>query len=356
MALNNKDRKAILACLRRVYSAQDLAAFRAIAIDAIAQLVDSEATSYNEVNAAKNSFHSHLEPGELQFPGCEEIFLEHIDEHPLVNHNQKYLDGQARKISDFISQRQYRQLGIYCDLYRALGAEYQMSVCLPAPPGRIVGLAVNRRSKDFSERERMLLNTVRPHLAQAYENASIAAELKRALELGDLGMILASAQGQVLTMTPKAEQWLGEFFAPATACHLPEELQARVARALAALRDTSKIPEPTTAWEITRTGQTLIVRLAIDEFQDRCLLVLEKKQSQFSPAALESLGLGRREAEVLFWVAQGKTNQEIAAILGLSYGTVKKHLDRVYDKLGVENRVAAIMHGLRALGIIADKP
>lgn len=58
-------------------------------------------------------------------------------------------------------------------------------------------------------------------------------------------------------------------------------------------------------------------------------------------ADLQALGLTPREAEVLFWVAMGKTNEDVAAILGASLSTVKKHLLRVYDKLGVENRTAA---------------
>ncbi|HAF15740.1 MAG TPA: hypothetical protein DCK99_19015 [Blastocatellia bacterium] len=49
-----------------------------------------------------------------------------------------------------------------------------------------------------------------------------------------------------------------------------------------------------------------------------------------------------REREVLFWVGRGKSNAEIAAILGIKAATVGKHLERIYPKLGVENRTAAI--------------
>ena len=62
-------------------------------------------------------------------------------------------------------------------------------------------------------------------------------------------------------------------------------------------------------------------------------------------AALEALslafGLTPREAEVLYWVARGKTNRDIGDILGSSPATVKKHLEHVYEKLGVETRTAA---------------
>ena len=54
-----------------------------------------------------------------------------------------------------------------------------------------------------------------------------------------------------------------------------------------------------------------------------------------------SLKLTAREAEVLYWVVKGKTNRDIGEILGSSPATVKKHLERVYVKLGVETRTAA---------------
>ena len=62
-------------------------------------------------------------------------------------------------------------------------------------------------------------------------------------------------------------------------------------------------------------------------------------------AVLQALGLSfkltAREAEVLYWVVKGKVNRDIGEILGSSPATVKKHLERVYAKLGVETRTAA---------------
>jgi DNA-binding CsgD family transcriptional regulator len=61
---------------------------------------------------------------------------------------------------------------------------------------------------------------------------------------------------------------------------------------------------------------------------------------------LEGLGLTPREAEVLAWVAQGKSNGVIGTILGISPRTVQKHLERTFNKLGVESRTAAAAHAL----------
>ncbi len=73
----------------------------------------------------------------------------------------------------------------------------------------------------------------------------------------------------------------------------------------------------------------------------------ERPAVVFDAARLARLGLTRREREVMQWVAAGKTDKDVAALLGLSPRTVHKHLQRIYTKLGVETRTAAVM---RALG------
>ena len=73
------------------------------------------------------------------------------------------------------------------------------------------------------------------------------------------------------------------------------------------------------------------------------VLLLDEAAAERGFAPLITLGLTEREAEVLYWVAQGKTSPEIALILGMALKTVKKHLQRVFEKLGVETRTAAAL-------------
>ena len=69
---------------------------------------------------------------------------------------------------------------------------------------------------------------------------------------------------------------------------------------------------------------------------------IAKDTSAGLPAEFSTeLGLTTREGEVLSWLSKGKTNRDIAQILGLSPRTVDKHLEQIYAKLGVENRTAA---------------
>jgi DNA-binding NarL/FixJ family response regulator len=77
---------------------------------------------------------------------------------------------------------------------------------------------------------------------------------------------------------------------------------------------------------------------------------ISRKAPDFSSAApLRALGLSPKEAEVLLWVTQGKTNAETALILGITEATVKKHLEHIFEKLGVEKRGAASLIALEAL-------
>ncbi len=94
----------------------------------------------------------------------------------------------------------------------------------------------------------------------------------------------------------------------------------------------------------------LVKPVEIDELLSAIQARLERRQQlapeakprvEPTPAMLLSLGLTEREAEVLFWTAQGKTNPELCVLLDLQLTTVKKHLASIYQKLSVENRTAA---------------
>jgi len=102
-----------------------------------------------------------------------------------------------------------------------------------------------------------------------------------------------------------------------------------------------------------RAGMNLgAIRSRLDrhhEKQQAALANVELKPDFDSAVPLESLGLTPREAEVLLWIAQGKSNSEIATILGCAENTVKVHIARIFEKLGIENRNAAAMRAVELL-------
>ena len=76
---------------------------------------------------------------------------------------------------------------------------------------------------------------------------------------------------------------------------------------------------------------------------------------QRSLKALASLKLTPREAEVLFWISEGKSNQDIGVILGASTGTICKHVEHILSKLNVENRTAAAVIALETSFSLAQR-
>src|SRR6266508_5976502 len=85
------------------------------------------------------------------------------------------------------------------------------------------------------------------------------------------------------------------------------------------------------------------------EKEQAAMAKVELKPNFDSAKPLESLGLTPREAEVLLWIAQGKSNSDIGTILGCAENTVKVHTARIFEKLGFENRNAATVQALEVL-------
>jgi len=106
-------------------------------------------------------------------------------------------------------------------------------------------------------------------------------------------------------------------------------------------RGMDAIGSPCAPLIIAGPSARLIVRLILRPQSQDLMLLLTEEATIDRPQALERLGLTPREAEVLIWIVRGKTNPETAVILSIRRRTVDKHLEHIFDKLGVETRTAA---------------
>ena len=123
------------------------------------------------------------------------------------------------------------------------------------------------------------------------------------------------------------------------------------------------LPDPLVAWSANGSAKgswsrglaetRLEVRMFSEPRPGACFMLLleERAVAGGSPASLLSLGLTNREAEVLFWIAHGKTSPEIAIILEAAPNTVKKHVQNILLKLGVETRLAAALRATEILNL-----
>jgi DNA-binding CsgD family transcriptional regulator len=153
-----------------------------------------------------------------------------------------------------------------------------------------------------------------------------------------VGLIVLGEHHDIRLATTRGRAWLAEYFDGRVTPVLPAALDGWVRRHDTSRRDW-EVPAARGPFLVDRGDRRLVVRL-IGEHPRR-LLVLSEERSGADRQALEALGLTRREAEVLAWVAEGKRDAEIATILGISSRTVSHHLEHVYRKLGVETRTSA---------------
>ena len=329
-------------------------------LQAIARLVPLDRVSYNEVDRATGQIILAHSMGEPPAPNLVSSLNTHIREHPGFSQPDAASDWPApTKISDFLSQRQFRQLGLYHDHFRLHGIHYQQGIAFAAGAARKISFGLNRASRDFPEESRTLLTLLRPHLARAYERSRAHTELMTALRLRDqalqaVAVIVLTAQGAVEYRTPLARAMLARFFPTPTGEGVEgARLPAPLARWVARQGGTLISRNPLRAELVLRQGtRKLLVRLEVgDGYQ---LLRLADHPSSPSAAGLRGLGLTGREAEVLLWLAQGKRDGEIALICGLHAMTVSTHVRNLLAKLGCETRTAAAALAWEHLGEVID--
>ncbi|NES97810.1 MAG: hypothetical protein F6K32_21885, partial [Desertifilum sp. SIO1I2] len=182
-----------------------------------------------------------------QFIGKRQHFLA----HPVIHHYAETRDGQALAISDFLSESEFhRQEILYSGFFRSVGLEDQMMMTIELPAKLKTGLnvdqfhqgksdlslTISRARRGFAERERLLLNLIRPHLKQAYENIVTFNQLNQLLSehqeaIEQTALILLSANGKVKWLTQPAGEILHRYFPLSKArISLPEPLQGWIER------------------------------------------------------------------------------------------------------------------------------
>jgi DNA-binding NarL/FixJ family response regulator len=192
-----------------------------------------------------------------------------------------------------------------------------------------------------------LLARIRVHLA----NARLAHSARAALDASGRYLLATNASGGILWCTPQTAKLLGlafvDFHGPGYLLPptVQEWLRMHTRPDVRSMADTIALISESSPlrFQLSYVGQVapdeILLRLVETEAENDNL-VLKRK-----------LAVTQREAEVLMWIARGKSNRDIAEILNLSPRTVNKHLEQIYAKLGVENRASAAALAVRMLGV-----
>ena len=193
----------------------------------------------------------------------EAFFAVSAEHHPHTAYYQKTGDGSARRLSELVGMRALRRTQFFNEISRKNHLSRQLTIFMPMPGAHTLTLAACRETFDFSERDRDVLELIRPHIANAWT---------RALKAGRQSMRYRELAG----------------------------------------------------------ASTL-------------------DDSESCRRRLRRLGLTPRETDVIVWVSQGKSNEEIGIILGLTRGTVKCYVERLLKKLNCETRTALARVAMESL-------
>jgi len=180
-------------------------------------------------------------------------------------------------------------------------------------------------------------------LATHVRNARAARMARDAIDVGGHGVLMVDAHRRMAWRSPKAQRWLAEFFEPTDDIACIAWLEAH---------DASGVePQPLDVRVRTKHDRTLTARRLGNAGLGETMWLLSLRSHEAPPSSsrLSTASLTPRETEVLSWIAKGKTNRDVGEILGMSPRTVNKHLEHVFEKLGVETRAAAAALASREL-------
>lgn len=231
-------------------------AFARAAVDALPALVASEITTLSVCDLRSGRRHVIGTPANAISAADRACFDRHFREHPLVHYHADERGPGAHRISDSLPFVRFRESALYSDYYRRIGIDHAVALPVHVDDSTLISFVLNRRGRDFSDRECLLLDVVGVPLARLFLQSVARRRLQERLDTLD-----------------------------------------------ALLR----------AGPVPAAGGEALARLT------------------------------GREREVVRWLAAAKTDREIAELLACSHRTVHKHLQRIYVKLGVETRTAAVM-------------
>ena len=133
-----------------------------LVLPSLADLVGCDIATNSEIRAAPDRLNRYAEHPAGSFdPASSPVLEAHLHEHPVLNHFRGSDDTAPAKISDFLSRREYHNLGLYSEFYRRVPVEDQLVFTLPSPPeGLIATIALHRAERDFTDADRDLLNAL----------------------------------------------------------------------------------------------------------------------------------------------------------------------------------------------------
>jgi DNA-binding CsgD family transcriptional regulator len=308
---------------------------RGRALQALAELVPADVLTWDRVELATGAVRHTSVPEGAEPGGAFEAVVGDAAGHPLLAAHAARRRS-ALRLSEATEHGALMHDELYGDFLHASGVEYGIAIGVRTGRGEAVVAGLGRTERQFSERDRDVLDLVRAQLEAALRAAEARERLARALS-GDprpgTAVVVLDRDGEIQLSSHDGTRWLAEHFG---AGEHPGWLPGPVADWLALP------PRPPLVSE--RDGRRLTVRLVPG---DPHALLLEETVASFRPGVLGRLGLSAREIEVLCAAAAIADEAELACELFLSLHAVRERLAHLEAKLGVRTADDAVALALR---------
>lgn len=334
----------MLTLVGRLASADTFEEYADIALHGMLDLIPSIDASYNEMDPDGQSVFFLVVPhtDTALLAEMAPIFSRFMWQHPLVEHYAKTGDTQALMWSDFVTIEEMQKRELYQQMFAKLGVDSQLTITLPAPDGIVIGFALNRGAEGFDERDRLVMNTLRPHLINAHRTvqARLGAESFRSVLTADgWASLLVDDEGRLVDSSigaVEAAESQGLDLGPGR--ELPEALLLPFRQRLVEY-DRAQLATASQPVQVTASGDGIQAWIVPSPVPPH--VVLLRGSGGVNRSGLVEAGLTSRQIDVAVELLAGGTNRQIAQRLGMAEGTLKKHLERVYAALDSDNRATA---------------
>lgn len=333
--LAETDVRAAHGFARALREAHTVSELRRRALSGLAELLPADVLMWDRVELATGEVRHEAIPADAEPPGAFAAIVGDVAGHPLLAAHAAWR-RPALRLSEAVEPRGLARSDVYGDLLHPSGVEYAITVGVRGERREMVVAGLGRSERQFSERDRDVLDLVRPVLEAALRDAQARERLVLALATSPppgTAVVLLDRYGEIEHASVDAERWLGEHFGAAEhAGWLPEAVAGWLA-----------LP-PLPPLVSVRDGRRLTVHLLPG---DPHALLLEEEVARFRPDALDRLGLTTRETEVLCAAAAIEEEADIAWELCLSLHAVRDRLAHLEAKLNVHTAADAVTRALR---------
>jgi DNA-binding CsgD family transcriptional regulator len=323
-----RDLPHINAFLHDIYRLQDTASLRALVCRDLGKLVDGHNVFIGAHDMRNTRITGCAVTHPFSTPEFIDIVNQSLDQHPLWEPIREG-GAEVRCISRFASANQWENTMLYREALGLEGVKDHLSIEFGERRKYLDSVGIFRDRRGFSDRDIALMEMLMPHLGQAMENARIAEAAGIVGNLADHATVLIDRQGKLL----HAPHEVSAAFTSDAGAPLAEVCRWMAASAEALRRGALDVT--LSPLRVRRGPQSFEMRMFHRHDPEGGYRILVRVSSA------HQIILTPREWDALHWIREGKSNEEIATILGVKITTVKTHVQNLFRKLGVESRLAA---------------